>query len=99
MQTFSSIVLALWCLGPVCRTDSDAAHGNQAAVPHVRKTATISFVGDVMLGSACAALVGARRPDAAFVGIARTLGATDGVVGNLECTLSSRGKPTSVKSP
>jgi poly-gamma-glutamate capsule biosynthesis protein CapA/YwtB (metallophosphatase superfamily) len=98
MQNLLPIVLALWCLSPLWFVKSDGAHAGQPRVPQARRTATVALVGDVMLGGGVAEIIEARGADAPFAAIAQTLDAADATVGNLECALSTRGRPTTAKS-
>ncbi len=66
----------------------------RAPVPEV----TIDAVGDVMPGWRIATLVNKPGPDAPFVFVQPIFAAADAVIGNLECPLSDRGKPTKAKS-
>jgi len=59
---------------------------------------TLDAVGDVMPGWGVAALVNKPGPDAPFALMHPIFAAADAVIGNLECPLSYRGKPTKAKS-
>jgi poly-gamma-glutamate synthesis protein (capsule biosynthesis protein) len=58
----------------------------------------IDAVGDVMMGWRVRALVQTDGTDAPFKQAHATLVQADAIVGNLECPLSDRGKPTKSKS-
>ncbi len=58
----------------------------------------IDAVGDVMLGWRVSSLVQTDGADAPFKQAHATLVQADAIVGNLECPLSDRGKPTKSKS-
>lgn len=64
----------------------------------VAPTAVIAAVGDVMLGGGVADIVAQSGPNAPFASMMPMLRSVDAVVGNLECTLSSRGASTPAKS-
>jgi poly-gamma-glutamate capsule biosynthesis protein CapA/YwtB (metallophosphatase superfamily) len=86
-----AIVLSRWSSSPV------VAMGRSGPPPH--RSVTLDFVGDVMLGGGVAELIRSGGPGAPFASVAGTLARSDGVVGNLECALSSRGTPTLAKPP
>ncbi len=69
-----------------------------AVPPPGDRRATVSFVGDVMLGGGVAEVARERGVDALFAHVDPWLHAGDAVVGNLECVLSTRGTPTAAKS-
>jgi poly-gamma-glutamate capsule biosynthesis protein CapA/YwtB (metallophosphatase superfamily) len=96
-----SIVLALWFFSPagsIGGAGSPLSIHHKAALIPAGRTVTIDAVGDVMLGSAVADLVRTNGPDAPFEYILPLLKRADGVVGNLECVLSTKGAPTSAKN-
>ena len=91
---------ALWLAWPAPATVPAAVPAiapTPAATRNPRR-ATLSFVGDVMLGGGVAEVVRERGADALFARVEPWLHAGNGVVGNLECVLSARGIPTPAKS-
>jgi poly-gamma-glutamate capsule biosynthesis protein CapA/YwtB (metallophosphatase superfamily) len=70
----------------------------QARPRNVAPEVTLDAVGDVMPGWGVAALVNKPGPDAPFALIHPIFASADAVIGNLECPLSYRGKPTKAKS-
>jgi len=64
---------------------------------HNAPRVTLAVVGDVMLGSAVADVGREDGPDAPFSASMPQLSKAYAVVGNLECALSERGKPTVAK--
>jgi poly-gamma-glutamate synthesis protein (capsule biosynthesis protein) len=97
-----SIVLALWFFSPagsIGRAGAPEAVQHKSVPIPARRSVTIDAVGDVMLGSGVADLVRAGGPDAPFESVLPLLKQADGVVGNLECVLSTKGAPTLAKTP
>ena len=71
-----------------------AGDGRISPVVRVRSRAvTLAAVGDVNLGDGVAEVMGRRGPRYPWTGVARTLRSADIAFGNLECSVSRRGRP------
>lgn len=57
------------------------------------RTVSLASVGDINLGDGVGAVMGARGPAYPWFGVARTLRRADVAFGNLECSVSTRGRP------
>ena len=69
-------------------TSGDAPRVSSPAAGPGRSSATIAFLGDVMLGRGVAEEIGRREPASFWGGLMPVLAASDLVVANLECAIT-----------
>lgn len=90
MFTIGLTVLGLICAWQFAISQVQPVSVLPTAAP---KPVTISFVGDLMLAGGVGKAAAPRGSGVLFAGVSKILCADDLTVGNLECSVSTRGKP------